>query len=352
MALPITLEFDKIKHLPSKGRLNLRIVMLTRFYRNGQTTHVTDLYRELVRQGHEVLLILTQLHDPEYSRWLRQTKVRYITTSNPARIEGYIAKYLPHPHIIHNHSSHTLSVAAALSQLLGIPSVTTVHYLSFRPINLLAKQKAIILISPEMRQVFGRLPANTYVVENGVPIPYPKPVKPWRRKALFLAQATEDKQSNFRSMTESLLAWGWEVSSAGTWRHDKITCHKWVNDVSPLLQEANLVIGTGRAVREAMAWGTPAWVLGAYSDGLVTPENVAELETTNFSGRSSKKAFARDEAALYLENPSPKELHALGEFGHRYASKHFSIQNMAKELFDIYEECIFKCSRKTKPRQE
>lgn len=322
----------------------MRIVLITRFYKNGQTTHVTDLCKELARQGHDVLLIIHQLHDPTYSRWLRQTNIPYITTSDPSRMQKCIAKWLPHPDIIHNHSSHTLTVSTDLGQRLGIPSVTTVHYLNFGPLHLLSQQQAVILISHEMQQALRELPGPTYVVENGVPIPEPLPVKPWRQRALFLAQATPDKERNFANMTDSLLAWGWNVSSAGTWRHDGIIHHRWVNEITPMLQQANLVIGTGRAIREAMAWATPAWVLGAHSDGLVTPKNVAQLERTNFSGRSSKQAFSRSAAASFLKNPCPTEFQALGAFGYKHAKKYYSIQQMVERLLVIYEACITKSS--------
>lgn len=322
----------------------MRIVMITRFYRNGQTTHVTDLCMELICQGHEVLLIMNQLNDPGYSRWLRQTKIPYITTVDPARMQHCIAKWLPHPHIIHNHSAHTISIAITLSRLLNIPSVTTVHYRNFGSRNLLAEQDAIILISHEMQQIFGSVPVPTYVVENGVPIPPAVPARPWRQQALFLAQATHDKERNFKYMTESLLEWGWEIHSAGSWHHEGIISHHWVHEVSSLLKQANLVVGTGRAIREAMVWGTSAWVLGAYSDGLVTPENVAELERTNFSGRSNKQAFSRNEAALYLKKPSPEKLQALGAFGRKHAKGHYSIQDMVDKLLVIYKACILKYS--------
>jgi glycosyltransferase involved in cell wall biosynthesis len=323
----------------------LRIIITTRFYKNGQTTHVTDLCAELMRQGHQVLLIMNQLHDPEYARWLRQTKIPYVTASDPRKLTKCVERWLPASHIIHNHSSHTLSTAEALSSLLKIPSITTVHYLGFGSASVLERQDAVIVISREMQKAFEHLTIPTYMVENGVPLPpQHQPMKPWRRNALFLAQATPEKEKNFRSMTESLLAWGWNISSAGNWRHEGITSHGWMNEVGTLLKQTNLVIGTGRAVREAMAWGTPAWVLGTYCDGLITPENITQLEETNFSGRFSKRLFSPNEAALHLKEPSSRDLQALGTFGRKYAQEHYSIQSMVEKILAIYGKCLLKCS--------
>ena len=323
----------------------MRILLSTRFYKNGQTTHVMALCTELMRQGHQVLLIISHLNDPIFARWLRQKKIRYITTLDPLRLSKLVGKW--QPQIIHNHSSHTIGVMTVLGEQLWIPTITTVHYLQFEPISFLAEQDAVILISQEMSKHF-HLPVPTFVVENGVPLPqYSRSTKPWHKEALFLAQVTPEKQKNFQEMSESLLEWGWNVSSAGNWHHKGIKQLGWVNEVGPLLGKTNLVVGTGRAVREAMASGSTAWVLGDYSDGLVTPKNVATLEETNFSGRSSRKAFCKKDAAKYLEKPTPQKMQALGSFGRKHAQKHYSIQSMVETLSTIYEKCIAEKCRRT-----
>ncbi|NLL43731.1 MAG: glycosyltransferase family 4 protein [Firmicutes bacterium] len=321
----------------------MNIILVTRFYQNGQTAHVTDLCTELIRQGHQILLVITQLHNVPYSRWLRQRKIPYVTAANPNQLQKYLQRRRFRPQIIHNHSSHTLELTLTLGALWHVPTVTTVHYLDFQAKELLSEQDGVILISREMQDVFHDLVVPSYVVENGVYLPRPGAgAKPWSKKALFLAQVTSKKKENFRSMTESLLAWGWQVSSAGNWCSEGIFCHGWVNEIGSLLSKTNLVIGTGRAVREAMAWGTPAWVLGSYSDGLVTPENVGQLEETNFSGRCSKRPFSPSEAEPLLKDPSPQTWHELSVFGRERALRHYSVEAMTRKLGAVYEECILK----------
>ena len=59
--------------------------------------------------------------------------------------------------------------------------------------------------------------------------------------------------------------------------------------------EADLVIGYGRCVLEAMACGRPAYVydhLGG--DGWVTPDNFAELEADGFGGRATDAVIDRE----------------------------------------------------------
>ncbi|NMB21336.1 MAG: glycosyltransferase family 4 protein [Firmicutes bacterium] len=322
----------------------MRVILTTRFYKNGQTTHVTDLCTELMRQGHQVLLIINHLHDPPYARWLQETMIPHVTTTELGKLKKSIHRLLPQPHIIHNHSVRTLPLANTLGKIFQIPKVTTVHYLDFDA-NLLCTQDAVISISQEMQAQLKKLGITSHVIENGVRIPKQLSTRnTWKKAALFLAQVTPAKEANFRQMTESLLDWGWTITSAGNWSHRGVTAHGWINDVGAVLRDSDLVIGSGRAVRQAMAWGKPAWVLGTYSDGLVTPENIVQLEETNFSGRFSKQPFSRSKASVYLENPSPKEMQELGHFGRRHATEQFSIERMVKKLVLIYESCLLKSS--------
>jgi hypothetical protein len=227
-----------------------------------------------------------------------------------------------------------------LGEILQIPKVTTVHYLDF-DVDLLGKQDAVVLISQEMQRNFAHLNIVSHVVENGVSLPmHACSKKPWQKRALFLAQVTPAKEKNFLEMTRSLLSWGWTVSSAGNWHHRGVTSHGWVNDVGTLLKESDMMIGSGRAVRQGMAWGIPAWVLGAYCDGLVTCENVTQLEETNFSGRSSRQPFSQSKAAIHLKNPSPDDMWFLGDFGRKRAREHYTIDHMAAKLAVIYEKCL------------
>ncbi|NMB01783.1 MAG: glycosyltransferase family 4 protein [Firmicutes bacterium] len=314
----------------------MRVLIITRFYKNGQTTHVADLCAELIRQGHQVMLVITQLHDPIYVQWLNARRILYLTTSDPRKLYKHLVEW--QPDIIHNHSAHTLAATIDLGQHLQVRTLTTVHYLDFEPRELLQEQSAVVLISEEMKAFFSNLSVPTFVVENGVNIPLPNHFrKPWQKRALILAQVTAEKEENFRRISRDLLDWGWKVTSAGNWRFKGVKHLGWVNDVWPLLKQADLVVGTGRAIREGMAANSAVWILGTYSDGLVTPENVELLRQTNFSGRTSKREYCSQSASGDLKDPSIERLQALGNFGRQYASEHFSSKKMAEKLALIYK---------------
>lgn len=317
----------------------MRILVMTRFYRNGQTTHVLDLCAELLELGHRVLLVLANLNDLVYLQRLKASGIPHLLTARPEALRKQLARW--GPELIHNHSAHTLPAALILGQELNIPTLTTVHYLDFEPKQLLQKQAAVILISREMREDFGDLQVPCFVVENGVRLPRLRPrAKRWRQRALLLAQTTPEKQENFHQLSQCLLQWGWEVVSAGGGSFPGVRYLGWVHDVEPLLRGADLVVGTGRAIREGMAACCAAFVLGRYCDGLVTPENVEKLQTANFSGRAYRAPFCPAAAAASLAQPQPAYFQELGRFGRRYALQHFSSRKMALAVEEIYRSIL------------
>lgn len=316
--------------------ITTRILLTTRYYLNGQTTHVFTLCSELLRQGHEILLVITHLDPFQYAPFLRQAKIPFTTNTDPERLLNLLKNW--QPELIHNHSAHTLTLTLELGHQLQIPTLSTIHYLDFQPLELLEKQDAVIFISEEMKELFSNLTIPGYVIENGVPLPQGKVQnKPWEKNALFLAQVSTEKEKNFRAMAESLLAWGWNVTSAGNWRFPGVNYLGWVNNAELLLEQNNLLIGTGRAIREGMASACTCWILGEYSDGLLTPERIERLQKTNFSGRQTKSQFSPYDAAPFLQHPSPSVFQTLGDFGRSYARQHFSIKAMVEKLSLLYQ---------------
>lgn len=328
----------------------MRILLTTRSYLNGQTTHVLSLARELVRQGHAVFLLITHLDHLMFGPYLEQAPFPYATSANLGRLLPLFARW--RPQIIHNHSAHTLGLALNLGQALEVPTLSTIHSLDFELVNLLENQEAVIFISEEMAKHFSGLAVLSHVIENGVDLPRSNPhPQAWNRQALILAQVSANKEKNFRSMTESLLTWGWNVKSAGNWRYPGVSYLGWVHDVEPLFAQTNLVIGTGRTIREGMAAGSAAWVLGEYSDGLVTPSKVEDLVKTNFSGRRSKAPFAPETAAAWLRDPLPEYFRELAEFGPPYAREHFSIEAMVHKVLALYQRLLAHGAKTDKNRK-
>lgn len=312
----------------------MRILVITRFYLNGQTTHVLALCQELIRQNHEVFLVISRIDHPGYLLWLRQKSIPHSGTHEILNLLPRLQVF--NPEVIHNHSAHTLHSALELGQLLGIPVVATSHYLDFEPSHLLDQTQTVIAISKEMGDQLLLENAPVVVIENGVPIPRVYPNRRRPKHAVFLARVTPRKQHNFQLTANSLKEHDWSISAVGNWRCPDVRFRGWQRDVFPELFSASLVIGTGRAIREGMASGCAGIVLGEFFDGIVTPECVKKLEYSNFSGRFSKTIPSSQDLQSLLDQLTPDYLEKLSSFGRAYAADHFSVQMMVTKLVNVY----------------
>ena len=100
-----------------------------------------------------------------------------------------------------------------------------------------------------------------------------------------------------------------------------------------VIADADLVIGLGRSALEGMAAGRPVLIHGVVgSDGWVTSDRYAEMESDGFAGLS-RRGVTFDAAALTdeLRRWDPE----LGELGRDLASAHHSAEEHAQSLVTI-----------------
>jgi len=312
--------------------------MLTRFYLNGQTTHVLELCRTLQQKGHRVFLVISRLDHPGFAQWLRDRHIPFSRTDRPSSlVHRFSALGFD---VIHNHSAHTLHDSLQLSRSLKIPVVATCHYLDFEPLEALGTADAVVAISEEMAAQLPLPPHKVRTVENGVPIPYNVNLSRRPQAAVILARATDSRRTAYARLTDILLEQGWRVAAAGGWRHPSAVTLGWTQNPQPLLERARLVVGTGRAIREGMACGCVGLVLGELLDGIVTPDNVEMLRWANFSGRAMKKEPTPENIRDELGKLSDWGVERLMRFSRAYAVEHFGISQMADALTAIYLEVI------------
>jgi hypothetical protein len=70
----------------------------------------------------------------------------------------------------------------------------------------------------------------------------------------------------------------------------------------PLLVKYDLIVSIGRTVLMAAAWGVPCIVADIHgSDGLLTPDNLDNLRTRNFSGRNFSHAITKTHLQQEIE---------------------------------------------------
>ena len=100
------------------------------------------------------------------------------------------------------------------------------------------------------------------------------------------------------------------------------------------LVEADVVIGYGRSVLEAMACGRAAYVYDRHgSDGWVTADSYAEVEASGFAGRSGRTIADRDSLRADLARFDP----AMGPVNHDLVIAHHRANVHAQELLDLLE---------------
>lgn len=90
-----------------------------------------------------------------------------------------------------------------------------------------------------------------------------------------------------------------------------------------ILSQADLVIGQGRTVIEAIASGTPAAVSGALGyHGLITINNFLPLYKTNFTGRELSSGSSLQDDINYLRN-------------YKSSGEYQAVYELAKSKFDV-----------------
>jgi len=112
-----------------------------------------------------------------------------------------------------------------------------------------------------------------------------------------------------------------------------------VEDTPSVMNQADIVIGVGVVVAEAMACGRPVIVARTQFGGIVDEHNVAELRRYNFTGRNSttptdaQNLFVSINALLGDE----RYMKRLGEFGRRYAEEEFEPNKIASQVELVYK---------------
>jgi len=104
-----------------------------------------------------------------------------------------------------------------------------------------------------------------------------------------------------------------------------------VTDPSQFLRGADIVVGYGRCVLEAMACGRTALVFDRFgSDGWVTAETYPTLEASGFNGTAGLDIAGRDDFAEILDAYAP----ATGAVLHDIAYRHHDARDHAIAILD------------------
>lgn len=314
----------------------MHILLLTRFYLNGQTTHVLSLAKELVRRKHRVFLVITHLSHPQYAEWLKKNNIPFY----PGECWDQLSRLKNKFDVIHTHSAHTLEPALQLGRNLDIPVIATCHYPGFPSIPTLAQTQKVICVSKEIREKLPLKPEQTVVVENGVDIPPSTPnINDRKRQIIVLTRMTEAKEPGYLGLIKAAKKCNYKLIFIGNWqppKYNHVAALGWQVEPQAQLGSAQLVVGTGRTVREGMAAGCGVLVLGRSTDGVVTPENVSQLQEYNFSGRASNAKPTENLLVQQIASLTPEKFAKLSNFGYDYAKQHFAWKVIGDRIEQVY----------------
>lgn len=118
-----------------------------------------------------------------------------------------------------------------------------------------------------------------------------------------------------------------------------------VEDTPKLIRQADIIIGVGVVVAEAMACGKPVIVAGSLVGsrggsfgGIVTDQNIDEFRSYNFSGRNSSTRTDAENIFTSVSRLLKDEqyMRYLGAFGRRFAENEFESDKIAKQVELVY----------------
>ncbi|QBS37409.1 MULTISPECIES: glycosyltransferase family 4 protein [Thermaerobacter] len=330
----------------------MHVLMLTAaFFPSGQTAHVLDLARGLVRRGHRVDLWVT------HSRGGGQAHAGTVAALEEA---GVVVRFLPAPvvgeraglpveryDVVHAQSSWSFELGRRLAEMLGVPLVLTCHGLGLdQPAyrRALAAASRLICVGPRVAGDLGAYRSKIAVVGNGVDLERFRPgIREPRWTLLYAGRVDRGKRpalAAFRRAVQGLprdaQVWAASTRRLGGGRIQNLG---WVSELERLMGRVHVVAGTGRVIREGLASGAACLILGREYHGPVTPDLVERMDFPDFSGTGrglgppDPAAILQDLLRLYRDRRWLAELMA---FGRRYAEAHLGLDAMVEATVAVY----------------
>lgn len=331
---------------------------------SGLETHIATLSEQLSRMNYDVSIVFPRIDAPDlFANAIRAgvdvIELRKNKWSTLIRPRGTM--------IFHAHTYGASLFGLAMTRTIGTPVVMTVHgpaqqippilidrrFADRRPFGIIYVSEELALINEGLRPPLhsnGRsahdIPSAT--IENGVSLHrfYPPAKQPPGKSCdhlnlLYVGRVGPRKMSgvtNLEEVTKQMP--GVRMEYAATWTPEG-TCQA-TTDPTLLFQRADIVVSTGRGIREGMASGAACIVLGSHFDGIVTPENIANLQKYNFSGRATSTppttSTIKHAVKRLIDDPTLRN--RLRSFGVVYAGEHFCAQAMARKTADFYNTIL------------
>ena len=355
----------------------------------GAETHVVELSRELVRQGHELIVAsnggayvsaLTSVGIRHYIVPMHRRNVFYMLQSR--RLLKQIIRE-EKPDLVHAHARIPAFLCGTLQKKFRFPFVTTCHgvYQMSSTLKLLSNWgQRTLAVSEDVQEYLleqYHLPREQIrLTINGIP-PYaidPSVNLDALRRELSLgsgpvlghvsridpetvlvaqllteiAPALADKTPNL----QILIVGGGEsfpaLQQLAQKANQKIGRNCLVltdsrTDISELLSLCDCFVGVSRAALEAMAAGIPAVLSGKQGHtGLFTKDGLQDAIDTNFCCRNHPEPTAEtlQESLMQLLHLPKDTRQELSDYGMQVVAEHYSIARMAEDSLTMYAQVL------------
>lgn len=288
----------------------------------GSETYALTIAEHLARLGHEVLLFAPTVGEP-VAGWAHRRSLMLLAEENalPEATGALITNVDP-----------------GLSLRLAARYPSAVHLFvphseedRFLPPPLPGAVSATIALSERQRVRAAARPGAGEVVRLRQPIdlalfaPRRPPAEP-PRVVLLLGNYHGMRTGRAAEIKD---AWG---TSGMEWR--QLGADKATLDVAPVMAQADIVVGYGRAALEGMASGRPVYVHDhSGTEGWVSADAYEALEAGGFAVSERRRGRTASDLRADLREYSPD----LGRIGHELVRAHHDARQHAAELVALVE---------------
>lgn len=300
------------------------LITLSQVMLGGTETYSVTVAEQLERLGHP-----TRLHAARAEakgRELAAARGLGLTVGDPAAIDGLAEVDV----VIAQDEMSAYAIAAARPDL---PQVFVIHGLAAfeHPPPALSPQPTVVVLNDRIARRAAALAARPPLVRLRQPIDIERfrprgPARPRARRLLVASNyLAADRMAVLEGACEQL---GLELTRVGVGGERK-------SSPQDALAAADIVVGYGRSVLEAMAMGKAAyvWERGG-GDGWVTPESYPGLEADGFSGAATEDVVDAERLREDLAAYRPE----LGSFSYDLVRLHHSATKHAEALVELLSE--------------
>lgn len=295
----------------------------------GTETYVYTLACQLMRVGHEV--VVYSPHLGEMAERIRKEGTRVVDNLRCISEEAI--------DVIHGH--HKGPTLIAFSFFPSVPIVYISHGVLDRvlpfegPPAPPVRVQLFVAVSEEVKENlvrrFGKPEQDIIIVRNAVDTERFQPRRHIGKVLKDVLWISNDPNPEVRETVRRACA-RLSLNLKIIGRAGRI-----VWNVEDYINEADLVISLGRGVIEGMACGRAVIVYGPYgADGIVTADNIDELQKVNFSGRRYERRYKVEALVGELRKYDQE----MGESNRQMALERFDAQKQVKQLLGVYKRAL------------